>query len=52
MFKKAFIFGVGTLFGAYVMRNHIFRQAALSIIGSNKETDKKETETSETEKES
>ena len=52
MFKKILIFGAGTLFGAYVMRNHIFRKAALAIIGSKEESNEKETETSKTEKES
>jgi hypothetical protein len=52
MFEKVLIFGAGTLLGAYMMRNHIFRKAALSIIGSDEETDKKETESSKTEKES
>lgn len=32
MFKTIISFIVGTLFGAYVMRNHIFKKAAMSII--------------------
>ena len=49
MFEKTLIFGVGTLFGAYVMRNHIFRKAALSLIGSKGEPKEKETSKTETE---
>jgi hypothetical protein len=54
MFKKLLIFGAGTLFGAYVMRNCLYKTVTDCLIESQEEELElyRKNETSKTEKES
>lgn len=52
MFKKTLLFGVGALFGAYMMKNHIYRKISRVIIEHTSKNHNEETKTSETGEES